>query len=369
MSTKRIILYSLIILLMLSSLLIDAHADESEDILGQLDSILPEEVRDDINVREDGGIPSFGEIFDLCINTVSKALKAPVISLSSLLLVISVSGIFRACSDMITSERLYGIFEMACGISLSLSMLSVCSVSIEALRTFLVRLSDFSLALSPIMTALSISSGSPGSAAVTSVGISVFVAACQSLFSTFFLSLVRIQVALSICSLLGKNVPDLSGITTLIKRIFSLITGFTVMLFCAVCTYQGIISSGVDSISFRTVRFALGNAVPVVGASLGEALRIVSGALTSLRSTVGGAGVCVILLLLIPNTILILVNVGILNVAASVSRMLGLDRECKFLDEIRGVYGNLLAITLSASFMMIFLLSVVSFIPLSIGGV
>ncbi len=366
---KQISVFAVILSAMLIFAGLNICADEMQEIIDQLDSIIPDEVQGEIEISENEVLPSFGDIINLCINTVVEKVRAPAQTLSALLFIISVGGVFKVCTGMIGNERLHYVFEFSCRVSMALSMFTVCYVSIESARSFLMRLCDFSLALSPIMTALCITSGTPGAATVTGVGISIFVAVCEVLFATFLISLTRMIFALSVCSTLGENMPDLTGITKLAKRIFSLLTGFTVMLFCAVSTYQSIIFSGSDSITFRTVRFAVGNVVPVVGASLGEALRVVIGAISTLRGTVGGVGVCVIFLLLIPTAISILLNIGVISIASSVSRMFGLANECRFLDEIMSIYGHLLALTVSASFMMIFLLSVVSAIPINIGGV
>lgn len=345
-----------------------ARADETDRIIGEFEEVIPNEVKENIDVRDTDAIPSFADLIDICIKSIRDNICAPAKALCAMLFIITVNGIFHAFSETVTNERLLRVLELACSLSMTLSMLSVCSVGIDAVGRFLDRISDFSAAIAPILTGLCIMSGNPGSAAITSTGISIFVSICHAVFSAFLLSLVRMSFAISVCSALGDNIPDLSGVSVLFKRTFSIVMGFAVMLFCAVGTYQSIIFSGADSLSYRTVRFAVGNAVPVVGASLGEALRVVSGAISTLRGTIGGIGVCVILLLLIPSAVLLLLNIGAVSISSSISRMFKLDRTSRFLEDVRTMYGQLLALNVCASLMVIFLLCIVTAVPIHIGA-
>jgi stage III sporulation protein AE len=145
--------------------------------------------------------------------------------------------------------------------------------------------------------------------------------------------------------------------------------GFIMVLYSAVVAYQNIIGVSSDSLTVRTVRFAVGNSVPVIGASLGEAMRSVAGALSSLKGTVGGVGISVILLLVLPCVLSLLLERSAICAAGSICGVFGLSREAKLLDGVASAYGYASALVVCASVMLIFLLSIVSSVAVNIGAV
>ena len=348
----------------------NVFAESSDQIYSEFEQIIPEQLseyysRDGLSMTA----PSFSAILGFLSKSVSERLVLPIKTFSSLLLIIIISAVFHLCSEFLNNEQLRRAFECAVIISITLSVFSSCEFVLKDTRIFLERLADFSLALAPILTGICIATGNVGSAAVTSTGISVFVGVCEGLFSTVMYSVVGTSLAFSVCSCLNDDTPDLSSLSALLRRVFSLTMGFIMMLYCTVIAYQSIIGASGDSLSVRTISFAIGNAVPVVGASLGAAMRTVSGALSALKGTVGGVGISVIILLMLPCTISLLLERIAISAVVALCGMFGLKREAKLLEGVYAAYGYALALSVSASVMLIFMLSVISSVSVKLGGV
>lgn len=360
----------IIILFISLALATEIRADTSDEIGAELEQTIPEHLRDYyLRDGEKMTAPSFSDVLGYLSKSIADRITSPLRTLSSLMVIAVISAVFHLCSEFINNEQMRCAFECACAVSMTLSVLSSCNFILNDTRIFLGRLAEFSLSLAPILTGICIATGNIGSAAVTGTGISVFVAVCEELFSTVLFSMVTTSLAFSVCSCMNDDKPDLSSLSLLVRRAFSVIMGFIMMLYCAVMAYQSIISSSADSLSVRTVTFAIGNTVPVVGASLGAAVRTVSGALSSLKGTVGGVGISVILLLVLPCTISLLLERMAVSAAAAFCGMFGLKREAKLLEGVITVYGYAVALSVSASIMLIFMLSVVSSVSVNIGGV
>lgn len=74
----------------------------------------------------------------------------------------------------------------------------------------------------------------------------------------------------------------------------------TATLFTGLLSLQGLVGSAADSLSGRAIRFSLASFVPVVGGALSEAFNTVKGCLSLLRTTVGGIGILVTAIIVLP---------------------------------------------------------------------
>ena len=104
----------------------------------------------------------------------------------------------------------------------------------------------------------------------------------------------------------------------------------------------------------QSVRFALGNMIPVIGGQLGGTLRTLSASLGLLKNTVGALSVAALLLLLLPPLVSLLLHRFFLSLSASFSKMLGAGRAEKVFLAFRGMYD--LAVATLALTLVTFLL-------------
>ncbi len=360
----------LLTVVMIPSFFINVHAETAQEVLDELEKSIPAEYKELYNKEEAGfAAPSFSQVSSYILKAFSDRIKSPLRTFSSLLIIIVFSSLFKLLSEMINSARIRYAFELACALSMTLSILSSFNSVLEQTRVFLDRIADFSLTLAPLLCGICIASGNVGAATVSGNGISVFVTVCEQIFSSLLYPMISCSMAFCICSGVNSDVTDISSLSSFIRRMFSAIVGFILMLYCAVISYQSIITSSADTISARTVRFAIGNAVPVVGASLGEAMRTVMAALSSLKGSIGGVGISVVLLMMLPCIISLLLERTAISAASSLCGLFGLKKEAKLLEEVVLVYGYAAALSLAASGMLVFMLSIVSAVSVNSGGV
>lgn len=151
--------------------------------------------------------------------------------------------------------------------------------------------SGFMVLYLPIMAGLVISSGNQ--ALGTSYYTLMMTAGnvISSVSSKLIMPLMNVFLALSVTSSLSPKM-NLSSLCECVYKTAKWILTLSMSVFTAVLSLQAVITSSMDNVSKKTLKFALGSFVPVVGGVLGEALTTFTGSLELLKS---GAGVFVII--------------------------------------------------------------------------
>ena len=124
----------------------------------------------------------------------------------------------------------------------------------------------------------------------------------------------------------------------------------------AVFAYQTVIAQSADSVSMRTIKFALGNMIPIVGGAVSEAAQVVAGGMKSIRGAAGAVSIAVLLLILLPPLIAVAVQQLYFRLCSVIAQMLDLKREETLMKEAGELCGFLIAVMVSVSLLFIFTL-------------
>ena len=139
-----------------------------------------------------------------------------------------------------------------------------------------------------------------------------------------------------------------------------IVTGALVLimtLMSFVLSMQSGIASAADTFAAKTIKFALGSYLPIVGGTVADSFSMVSGSIGVIKQLSGAAGIVVIIIVLLPPLASLLVNRLALGVSGAMAGVLGCDREQTLLKETGSLCTLLLAITVAAAVMYIFALS------------
>jgi stage III sporulation protein AE len=131
-------------------------------------------------------------------------------------------------------------------------------------------------------------------------------------------------------------------IGTLKKNYTTLLT-FLMMLLLAMLGAQTTLGARSDTLAMKSVKFAAGNMIPVVGGSVSELLRTVSSCVGYLRGGVGICGILILVLLLLPTLVELLLLRLTWQIGASLADLLGCDHEKRLLEEFSSLCGYLIA--------------------------
>ena len=139
---------------------------------------------------------------------------------------------------------------------------------------------------------------------------------------------------------------NISGFTSFVSKVFKWILVFVMTVFTSVLGIKQVVTSSLDNVSGRTVRFALSSFVPVVGSALSEAYRTVSGSIALLKSGLGVFVIIAVGLTFLPIIIKCLLWSLALKTGKAEAEVLGLCQSAVLLEGISSVFSVIIAILL-----------------------
>lgn len=151
--------------------------------------------------------------------------------------------------------------------------------------------SGFLLLYVPIMSGLMAASGKEISSASYYTMMMGAGEVISQISSKIIAPLMNIFLALSVTSSLSPRMK-LSSLCSSVYNAAKWILTFAMSIFVTMLSVQTFVTSSMDNVSRKALRFAVSSFVPVVGSALSEALTTFSGSLELLKS---GAGVFVII--------------------------------------------------------------------------
>lgn len=169
---------------------------------------------------------------------------------------------------------------------------------IQAADTAVSGVTAFMRCLIPVLAGILLAGGRVGTAGGFSALFMLATQVVGQVFSLFVLPCMCMFTSLSISCACSDLKAD--GLVVGIKKAVGWLLTLTLTLFTGVLGLQTTIAGASDSVAMKTVRFAAGSFLPVVGSAVGEAMGTVTTCLQWLRSTGGAYGVLCIALLLLP---------------------------------------------------------------------
>ncbi|MEG1887225.1 MAG: hypothetical protein RR177_03780 [Oscillospiraceae bacterium] len=295
---------------------------------------------------------SANNVFYGIMDILKNGFKRPFASLCTIICLIILSSFLNGiASENSTATRAISYVTTLGVITATiLPIVSVIKLSVSAIKGC----SVFMLSFVPVFGGILISKGN----AAVSAGFTGIMLAVSELISSaagfLILPMVGIYLAFSICSAVSEGI-NITGIGELFKKTATWIMTFAMSIFLSVMSIQTIIGSSADSVAMKTAKFVVSSAVPVVGASIGEAISSVKACATVLSSSVGMFGVICVVACLLPVLIeLFLWRISLLA-CKSVSDMFSLFQVSNILRAVDIAISFLIAIILC-----IFILFVVS---------
>ncbi len=271
--------------------------------------------------------------------------------------VLILSAVFRSVVKNKESAGALGQALSFCAtLSLILVIFSLQRVRFSEISAYFEAMKGLSTAMLPLMGALYAMGGNVAAAVANHGVMSAFLMLLEGVLSSTVLPVAGICLALGILDAASGKL-QLRSLSTLIKRTYTLTFSFLMLILCGVLGIQTTLAKGSDTLGLRTVRFAAGSFLPVVGGSVSEALRTVAGSVEYLRGVVGMGGVLVILFAFLPVFLSVLLNRITFLLGGAAAKLLGCDGEEKILSELASVYGYFMAVIASLFVLMTFSLT------------
>ena len=211
----------------------------------------------------------------------------------------------------------------------------------------------------PVYAGVLVSSGNP-SVALSFQSVVLFTAeAMTAVLSGGITPLLTVSLGLGVAGSLDDTFP-LSSISRFLNRLCTWTLGFFCTVFVGLLSLQTLVGTRADGVAIRAVRFSLANLVPVIGNAVSEAFGTVQNCLLVLRTTLGGIGILVTGILLIPPLVRCGIWTLLLNFCAAVSDTLAFSALSAVLRIAADVTKALLGILVCTGLFLILSVTVVT---------
>ncbi|MBE6695231.1 MAG: hypothetical protein E7587_02145 [Ruminococcaceae bacterium] len=362
MSIKRKAVFLLsFTVLFISAVAFRASAYESgQETFSELIDILPDEVRDRIepSLREN----KVSELLraEFLLDAVISCFCGEITSIGSILCTLLALTVFFAVASMIKTgignESIGKIVDNALLIASALAVYSLFSSGLTRVYTYIEDIKRFQNGLIPIMTGLYFSGGNTATAISASAGVGAALVMTENLCARTLPVLVKVCFALTLIGAVGAEI-NYSALCRSVRNLYMTLLSFFTMILSISMSFGQALASSADSVAARTVKFAIGNMIPIVGSTVNSAYGTLASSLSLIKSTLGASSIVALLLLTLPVIIYLLLLRLSLNICASVSDMLGCAKIGKLYTDFRTVYDLALAAVIFCTLVFIIIIS------------
>lgn len=354
---KRILIF-LFVFLLFGNLNVKAYTDENTESIAEEAGAYDFE-SDYLSSDEVSGNKSIN-VFEKTISIISNTLKdngsSIIKSFGLVMCVIALCCVMHAMkfggNETIDSAVSYISILALSGVTYSV-LYNLFVFVIAAMESLTIVMTS----LMPVMASLYAFGGTAASGIASEAGLTVFLTVLSAICTKVVLPLLQIAFALSLSGAMPGSI-NLSSVTTLVKNTATTLMAFIFTLLGFVLYLQTTIASASDNFFVRSVRFASGVFVPVIGAMLGDASRTVISSVSVIKGTVGAVGTILIFSVIIPPLVIVVLNKLMLLLCAIAAKSLGCERESVLLYDLGGVLGVLLALVIGAGVVCIIAMAV-----------
>ncbi len=358
---KKIISFIFICFFLFSQ---SAAATETKSIeeFSQIDSLweaIPEEVEKEeiFNLFEKRSEKSFfqsvvGEIGNAFSIGLSRGFRL-FASLSGLLLI---SALFRNVKKSFKIKGMENSFDFIFFLIMSLTAYSGLKAGIENVALALRSIHSFFIASLPVTTVLLTMTGGGGAARTLGVNINLVLGTVNAIVSTYLAPLLNTLFCFSMVD--GATDLGLGGLITFIKKTAKVLCVLFFTLVSATLSLQSVLATSADSLAMRSVRFAAGNFIPVVGSLVGENAKTLSASFQAIKSECGVLCLLILFYIILRPILTLAVQKIFLSFAGTVGEILG-ETKCKsLLSSLSSLFDLLMALMISEGCYLVFYITI-----------
>ncbi len=294
-------------------------------------------------------------LFTLLMQSLSEGWQRWLTLLLRLCGILLLRAILNSGTGLLHTQSLSEGVRLLCRVGLFGLIAGQALESLGQVVAYIQDLQTLSSAFLPLMGAMYAMGGNIGTAVVNhstlllSLGLIEWVGGCS------VVPLFSLCLAFSLLSAFGGFAAGkIQVVTGKLKKWYTTALALVMLLLNAALGAQTALRAGADSLTFRTVRFAVSSSIPMVGGGIAELLRQAASGVGWLREIVGIGGVLLLCWLLLPCVLSLLLTRLLYGVACDVAAWLGCEEEGKLLGEISGLFGYLLAIVALCSMTFLF---------------
>lgn len=331
-----------------------AGAEGVSDMYGALpDGVrdsLPDRLENDISENGESAVASLGA--EYIASLAASALKAAF--------AYSVKPLAAVIGVLLLSALLNSIGAAAAGgEAVALSSAVSVTVTLFGAITPLFKLTSDTLSgiglimkgILPVMTGIYAMSGNITAASVNSTWLMLLLTFLETLTESLLMPLLCTCTGFIAVTTLSRftGAPDMSGVSGELKKALTFLLAAAGTVFTTVMAHQTALAKSADSVALRSLKFASGNMIPVIGGALGEAADGYLAGVSLIRSASGTLAAAAVISYVLPALLKIAVLRAGLSAVAAGAEIMGRGKEAAVVREAGEVLGIAVALICTAS--------------------
>jgi len=291
---------------------------------------------------------------------IGNMLLSEIKELTGYIIIFFCLGVMSAVVNLMGDNLKAKVSEMsffACFTLTAATSVQCFSVCLEYAVAVIGDMTDFITKLSPMLAGLIATSGAPVTAGAFHPVLMAAVYVVSIICEKCIVPLASYSVILSIANNLSDQV-QISATCKLISSVSKWILALSFTLFAGICGIYGFSAPGLDAMSARTVKFAVGSLVPVVGGFLSDTLETVVTGGRMMKNTVGSAGIFVLCSVCAVPVIKIGMMSFIVRISSALVEPVSDSRVSKLLSDVSGAITILFGMVVTVAVLFIICISI-----------
>ncbi|MDS1002526.1 stage III sporulation protein AE [Clostridium sporogenes] len=247
---------------------------------------------------------------------VFKEIAASLKLIGLLIMVAIICALLNNLQKAFSNETLSDIAYFACYALIIIILARSFYLGVNIARDTINKMTDFMMALIPILVMLIASIGGIVEATMLDPIIIGTINISANIFSKFIIPLICMTFVLQFVDNLSEDYK-INKLTKLLNQVALWTQGIVMTVFVGVVTIRGITSKAIDQVTVKTAKYAVDNFVPVVGKCLSDAISTVAGYSLLLKNSISTLGLIVIVAMLLIPAIKLLIMAFMYKMAAA----------------------------------------------------
>ncbi len=316
---------------------------------------LPQEADEEMlrELLEDKDPDSFSKkIWKSIFSVFSVGVRSGISFLGKICAVLLFAALFRTVKDSFGNGILESAFDLLFPLSLALIAFSSLQEALALATTTLKSIHRFFVTSLPITTVLLTLSGSPSAAGTLAASLNFVLTTVSTLISSFLSPLFNTLFAFSAVD--GILEGGLSGLLAFFKKTLKTLCILFFTVVSATLSLQNALAAAADSVAMRSVRFAAGTFIPVVGSLVGESTKTLAASFSAVKTECGALCIFALCYVLLRPILCIAVQKLFLGFGSAFAEILGEKNMQTYLRSLSGLFDLLMALIISEGCYLIF---------------
>jgi len=313
---------------------------------------------EDIMKSGDGKF-SFKKLSEAIMGYAFRDVIADIKLMTMLLIICVMCALLTNLQRAFSSEKLSSIAYFACYSLIIIIIAKSFYIGANEVKDAVKGISDFMVALMPVLLVLLATSGGAAQAAVLDPVIMVTITITSSIFIDVIIPLIILSFVLQFVNNISEDYK-IDKLAKLLKQCVLWIQGFSMTIFIGIVTIRGISSKAIDEVTAKTAKFAVDNFVPVVGKALSDAISTVVGYSALLKSAISSVGLIILVAVVAFPIIKVLILAFVHKLTAAIVQPISDKRVVNAINEAGDALILLAASLISVSVMFFIIIAIIA---------